>query len=135
MHRFYVLSASMLMLMALVTGCARRASLAQVSGTVTYEGKPIKEGTITFKPDSGPHASGHIDNGKIVGVTTYESDDGAPIGKHKVAITVPESADPDNPDIDLPRIPQKYSDPSKSGLTAEISAGGPPLTLDLKSGE
>ena len=55
-----------LLLMVLVSGCSGggSASLTQVSGTVTYNGQPLKQGTITYMPAGGTNSSsGEITDG------------------------------------------------------------------------
>lgn len=61
-----------------------------VSGTVTYQGKPLEVGAITFYPTSGPNqetrgASGAIKNGSYT-LSTIGGDDGAFPGDYAVAI-------------------------------------------------
>jgi hypothetical protein len=56
--------------LSLIAGCGRTAA---VSGSVTYDGQPVANGSITFTPEDGkgPVAGGPITEGKyrIVGVT------------------------------------------------------------------
>lgn len=70
-------------LVALV-GCGESGSTkSRVSGTITYEGKPVEKGIVQFEPQSnkGTPASGAITNGNysVVGVE---------IGKYKVTVSV-----------------------------------------------
>ena len=131
-------------------GCGagpERSPTAIVSGDVTLDGEAIEQGTIIFEaPDLRP-ASGKIVDGKIVDVMTYEPGDGVPVGTHKIAIQVTslgdsvKTSDPSSTaPVDLnymgggeSLIPEKYSDPSTSGLTAEIVAGENKLSFDLQS--
>ncbi len=57
-----------LMLVGLAVGCGSGDPLGVgVSGTVTYKGKPIKEGLISFIPlegTDGPKGGANIDDGK-----------------------------------------------------------------------
>lgn len=66
--------ASMIFLLALTSGitllgcsASDRHPTYPVSGTVTYDGKPIESGTIVFDPvdGEGPSAMGDIKNGTI----------------------------------------------------------------------
>src|SRR4051812_18552277 len=45
-------------------GCAGGAGGGEVSGTVTYDGKPVEQGAIAFYPANGPAAGGAITNGQ-----------------------------------------------------------------------
>jgi hypothetical protein len=74
----------------LVLGCGDGTGLAKrypVSGTVTYNGKPVEKGTITFAPATadGRSAAGTIANGSYT-LTTLAPNDGALPGKYKVTI-------------------------------------------------
>jgi hypothetical protein len=64
-----------LLLPLLASGCGKgRASMVQVSGTVTWEGQPLEEGDIIFEPLDGRTAAGA---GKIVkGAYSFESNAG-----------------------------------------------------------
>ena len=64
-----------------------------VSGTVTYNGKPLEKGSISFIPDDpkGVGASGAIENGSYT-MSTGGNSDGARAGKYKVTITAKEDS-------------------------------------------
>ena len=72
-----------------ITGCG--SEFAPVSGTVTYDGKPVPKLRVSFSPQPigedyapGPYSKGVTDeNGRFSLVTRYE-DTGAFIGKHKL---------------------------------------------------
>ena len=89
---------------------------ATVSGTVTFNGQPLPGGVITFESTEGP---------KVTSVIIYEGgrylSDRAPIGKNIVVVET-ESLLSGNPSAYV-RIPARYSDPTTSGLTAEIKPG------------
>jgi hypothetical protein len=64
-----------------------------VSGTVTYNDKPLEKGKISFVPEDskGVGASGVIDNGSYT-LSTGGNSDGARAGKYKVTITAKEES-------------------------------------------
>lgn len=71
-------------------------SLGKVTGTVTCEGKPVSEGTVTFTPIAsgsdplvGKPAMGAIGSDGSFELMTYVQGDGAVIGKHRVSVTFP----------------------------------------------
>ena len=67
-----------LCLLLLAVGCASKGT---ITGTVSYQGKPIPEGSVMFIPEGGgPVATGIINDGKY----TAEK---VPVGPAKVAIT------------------------------------------------
>ena len=119
---------------ATIAGCdsrVERATLAKVSGTVHHNGKPLAQGTIAFIPEKGRPASGKIQQGQIVELTTYEPNDGVPLGKHKVTIVSVDQPAAGMYTKTTSLIPPKYNDPSQSGLTAEIQQGSNALKFEL----
>jgi hypothetical protein len=121
-----------------------------VSGRVTYNGQPVKTGSVNFYPEdpnTARPAVGEIQQDGSYRLTTQTPGDGAMGGKYKVAIsaydvdtskTAPLTGGvPDQAAVaQAPRkslIPIKYSGTDESGLTATI---GPNSTntfnFDLK---
>jgi hypothetical protein len=78
--RYIALGQLLALLLAGAVGCQR--STCTVSGSVSYNGKPIERGAITFTPSdgSGPSFGGMIENGR------YEIPQAYP-GKRTVRIT------------------------------------------------
>ena len=122
-----------LLLLLLVAGCQQQGrETSYVEGIVTVNGTPLSNGTVTFLPESGRSATGYIqENGRYV-LGTYDEDDGAVIGMHKVAITASLSTTKQRPNFDVDRpqdsakqslIPLRYADPDSSGLTFPVEAG------------
>ena len=65
-----------------------------VAGKVTYNGKPLEKGAISFVPDNpkgggGAGASGTIEDGSYT-LSTGGNGDGARAGKYKVTVTARE---------------------------------------------
>jgi hypothetical protein len=112
------------MLILVLTGCGRgdRPILAPVSGAVTYNGRPLARGRITFHPEQGRSASGKIVDGKITEVTTVTLGDGAVVGRHKVQICS-FVREPQGMELVPWAIPERYGNVATSGLTAEVIAG------------
>jgi hypothetical protein len=126
-----------------------------VSGSVTYNGKPLEKGSINFFPDDprGMGAAGVIGNGSYA-LSMAGGNDGARAGKYKVTVTAKEdSTAKAKADFDkaskgtgqdfVPRqfaanaqakakslIPAGYSDVKTTTLTAEVLEK--PNTLDFK---
>jgi hypothetical protein len=118
------------------SGCGGEQSvhvpLGKVTGTVTYNDKPLAQGTITILPANGRPASGQIKDGKIIDVTTYDkTGDGAPLGTHPVAIRAVENTT-DMYAKPKSLVPAKYGDTKTSGLSAEIKSGENTLEFKLK---
>jgi hypothetical protein len=121
-----------------ILGCGE--SFGTVSGDVKLKGKPLPSGIITFASQSGRKRviSGPIKDGKY-------SVAGVPASKTLISIqntTVvslipPKEKDPKDKDKDKGKgkgkgkdkdkddgkVPAKYSDPTKSGLELDVTAG------------
>lgn len=123
------MSRVLLVLSALIVlaGCGPEFPLAEVSGKVTCNGKPVREGAVLFVPQAGPAAVGNIAEDGSYRLLSRKPGDGALIGSHKVAIIPP----PQSKVANSPKIPVKYRDPSTSGLIAEVTKGENHLDFDL----
>ena len=124
-----------------ISGCGQGDGLSRcvVSGSVSFDGKPVPNGTIRFVPANGPQAATTITDGK------YEiaKKGGVPIGQSKVFISA-YSQTGGNQDGDLVSqgggrasngadqqyIPKRYN--IDSTLTADISGAENPLTVDFE---
>jgi hypothetical protein len=64
--RAVVAAAAFLLAVGLTVGCGGGPRYGEVSGTVTYDGKPVEQGSITFLPADGrgPDAGGAIKDGQ-----------------------------------------------------------------------
>ena len=102
--------------------------LVPVTGTVSYDGKPLPDGDIMFVPADksvGPEAT-KIKDGKY----SFKARE----GKNRVEVTasrpVPGKKGPMGEDAFKSYIPTKYN--QKSELTAEVSAGSTSHQFELK---
>jgi len=120
------LALGLALLGTLLGGCGGgdEGRVVPAGGKVTYKGEPIAKGTVVFTPDKGRPATGAIENGSFI-LSTYAEGDGALPGKYKVGVVVTEEVPTKGGDNTTKYIvPQKYSDPEQSGLTAEVPSGG-----------
>ena len=116
-----------------VVGCNDKPGTAptlKVTGTVTYNGEPVEGASVAFIPENGRPASGTTDASGKFTLSTFESGDGAVLGKHTVAISESSEApsaegeeDYSLPDESAERFPAKYADPGTSGFTADVKEG------------
>src|SRR5262245_3718556 len=111
-----------------LAGCGSSGpKTAPVRGTVTYKGKPVPNGTVTFIPDAGHHATGDIRPDGSYTLTTFKPGDGAVPAKYKVIVVamqdmtgrLPEDRTPLPPPI----VPNKYTSIATTDLVAEVKAG------------
>lgn len=111
----------------LAGGCSRSdlPSLAPVSGTVTLDGKPLKQALVTFRPAKNRASRGRTDGEGHYELLYSPGNRGAKIGNHTVIISVRTELDP------VERIPAKYN--SQTTLTREVKKGKNVLVFDLKS--
>lgn len=109
-----------------------------VKGTVSYQGKPLTSGTISFVSDTGQTASGSIGSDGSYTLSTFAEGDGAVLGHHKVSVVaddqpgdiMPGSSPGYKPTKAV--VPKKYNDPGSSTLEATVAKGQEPIAFDLK---
>jgi len=115
-----------------LAGCGEREG--EITGTVTFDGQPVPNGSITFvNPDTGARGGGVIRDGSFQ--TKLQP------GKYQVAVTAARKAgkktqkgfDGKDETIELTEelIPEWYN--TKTELIEEIKPGGNSLKFDLKS--
>jgi hypothetical protein len=122
-------------LMAVGIGCGS-SEFIEVSGSVSVDGQPLKEGDISFVPLDKRFGGegGKVSNGKF----TMR----ARPGKNRIEIranevvpgkTVPSAAGPDAPPEPMIRsiVPPKYNE--QSTLEEDVSAAKRTFTFDLKT--
>jgi len=108
----------MWVVLGLIAGCDGGSSdLGDISGAVTYDGKPVEDGAISFIPMDGksPTAGGTIKDGKYTATKV-------PVGTTKVSITAVKIVGkkkaydaPDSPEIPITEslIPARYNHASE----------------------
>jgi len=123
-------------------GSADQPPTYPVTGTVTLNGEPVTEASVSFRGEvDGKNigAAGQTDSNGEFTLTTFQPGDGAVAGQHQVTVikAVVEGEDPSYFDENSPNygkeppptttkylVPEKYSKFETSGLTAEVSADG-----------
>jgi hypothetical protein len=104
-----------------VVGCNSNKNLITVTGHVTYQGKPLEQGSIVFISPRSRQVTGEIKNGNIVNVSTLHENDGIAAGEYSVAITSRDRSEKYKNSMAPPSlIPVHYADVSTSGLKASI---------------
>jgi hypothetical protein len=123
----------------LFVGCSGTDLGAEVSGVVSLDGKPLESGSVVFAPADG------VSNNATSAVNsdgTYQLVSNRAIGlmpgKYRVAVTMHEHVDvkPGERSMVMPKLltPEKYADPSTSGLEYDVAPGSQTIDLALTSG-
>lgn len=115
--------------MILAAGCGSDApTLAPAGGTVLFNGEPLTEANVVFIPEEGgPSSVGQTgDDGRFTLSTGGQP--GVVVGKHQVAVQAVEEAKlSEAGEVEgavRSRIPEKYSNPLASELSAEVKQDG-----------
>jgi len=120
-----------------LTGCGRksdRLKTAPASGSVTFNGKPVPQGSLLFIPTvPGPPGQANLKPDGTFVAGTYEIDDGLVPGEYAVAITGQMEVEPEPTATPLAenagktkapeQLPEKYGSYKTSGLTATVELG------------
>ncbi len=112
---------------------------SQVQGKVTHDGQPVNGGSLTFVPVAdgeggtpGKPASGTVQSDGTYKLSTYGTDDGAVIGKHRVSYSPPASdaaAPAEGQHGEAPKSPYDGLKP-KTG-EVEVESGGSTIDIEL----
>jgi hypothetical protein len=111
---------------------------ASVTGRVTYQGKPVPKGTITFMAvdPNGRNATGEIGPDGSYTLQTEEARDGAQLGEYRVTIYAHDEPildyTPPTPVKPKLLVPAQYEKPDTSGLTKTVVRGSNVFDFDLK---
>ncbi len=124
-----------------VLGCAPKGishpKTIPVKGKVTYQGKPLTQGTVNFLPEDSWPAIGEIQPNGEYTLSTFEKGDGAVLGFHRVVIFSTDANPrlmPGSPHYKTPKelIPKKYTTAESSGLEAIVEPGTKAIDFELK---
>jgi hypothetical protein len=120
--------AALVAVLLALAGCSS-ARTAQVSGIVTYRGKPVPAAVVTFVARGAPAVFSGTDAEGRYSVTVLCPDSAAAGDRHTVMVTpaIRISADGITPDpatpLVRPDIPGRYNAAESTPLSAEIVAG------------
>lgn len=118
-------------------GCTPAPKVGDVKGRVTFEGKPVTEGTVSFfNADIGYGADATLNEDGTFVIKTLER--GLIVGEYVVMITPGkylDKSDPTTPpslvEKEAPNIPEKYRRQGSTPLRATIATGMNELTFDM----
>lgn len=121
------------------SGCGKQgAPLGTVRGTVTFDGDPLANARVVFRPAEGRTSVGTTDQDGRYALSLSPTRKGALVGEHSVAITwePPDLKDADQrspADLKTPSImlPARYN--SQTTLSANVKPGENSIDFDLRS--
>ena len=126
-----------------LTGCGGQIAdlpeLGTVMGTITLDGKPLANASVSFTPMSGRHSGGTTDDQGYYSLQYTADESGAKIGLHTVRIEIIREGDylddPDNKSAAATdaaaNLPAVYN--IKSELSAEVKSGSNTFDFNLTS--
>lgn len=128
---------------AVTSGCGgeKIPPLFEVTGKVTYNGKPVSGATVMFFPpvklavkgkksEENPTAPRRLkgytdDDGNYSLAWGEDHEEGVPAGTYKVGISAVEFEAGDDEDAPQPnKVPARYGNPETSGFAATVKEGG-----------
>lgn len=121
-------------------GCGKSGpETVSVTGTVTYQGKPVTNGMISFlpvDPQKGRSAMGKIDSGGRYVAMTSETLRGLLPGEYIVTVAAFKTPIADlSPAKSAPAdnlvVPARYTDPKTSPLKLSVAASDRSKTFDI----
>src|SRR5262249_45696788 len=105
----------------------------KISGKVTYQSRPVEEGTITFEDPT----TGQVNSGELGSGGSYATE--LPPGSFKVSVSPPlvetkgtGDSPPDMVPKNVKNIPKKYHRQETSGLAADVAKDKRAFDFDLK---
>jgi hypothetical protein len=124
--------------LAVVAGCdGGGPKMVPIAGQVIYQSQPLTSGTVLYIPrdrDSGRQARGEIQPDGTFRLMTFKPGDGAMVGEYDISIVALKAHPGESREAIeaaggiVPRgslIPEKYGDPSKSGLSDDVTSDHP----------
>lgn len=130
-----------LVIATLLFVCLGCSNLVPVQGEVTLDGQPLAGAKVMFMPQAGGRPlEGTTDTAGKFRLTTNQPNDGAAAGEYVVTVTArtikyEAQAGTEHGFVEkaIWQAPERYSQPSQSGLKATVSAAKPQVKLELQS--
>ena len=122
-------------LTAVPVGCSSGPATGEVKGKVTFKGKPVTEGTVTFL---NPKGEGDVE-AQINKDGTYAVQNKVVVGDYLVVITPPVTIVDKDPgksppapvEKNMPDIPRKYRMQGTTTLKATVNPGQNECNFDM----
>lgn len=128
-------ASGLLLALGLLAGCSGGPAVGDVSGTVTYDGKPVEQGSIAFYPadGNGPTAGGAIADGKYSVRKVSPGNSKVRISGTRVTGQKKMYNDPGSPLVTTSAeyLPAKYSDEKVTELRYDVQGGAQTKDFNL----
>ncbi len=117
-----------------------KSATAPVTGIIKFQGKAVGKAAVSFQSASGTVSPrGVTDASGMFSLSTYGTNDGAPVGIYRVVVAV-SGVEEISPGVLAPEpaggfkspIPTKYANPTTTDISVEVKEGPNNLTIDLK---
>jgi len=126
--RVFIAAGAFALVVGLTAGCGQGPATGEVSGTVTYDGKVVEDGSIAFYPENGKGSAtgGAITGGKYsvskvpVGTAKVRISGAKNIKEHKMSY---DEKAPPPPVTSDELLPPKYSDEKITELKYDVKSG------------
>jgi hypothetical protein len=111
--------------------------MARVTGTVTYQSKPVMKGTVSFvsTDPNRRNATGQLDPNGYYKLQTETAGDGAELGDYQVTIYSHDEPILDyKPKVPIKverKVPEKYENPKTSELKRTVKGGSNEFNFEL----
>ncbi len=141
-----VTAGTLLLGLLTVVGCGGGHGLTPVTGIVTLDGKPGDGASVAFIPAAGTPGNGGTALADQTGryeIRTPQGKKGLPPGQYKVTVSYRRNPDGSVPDPNVPPIeskavewlPAKYTDATKTELTATVASEAKSFDYTLQTGK
>ncbi len=127
-------------LLVILAGCGDGPKIVPVTGTLTYQGKPVTNAFLHFLPEHGRQSWAETDERGHFKVSYDRHQDGAVVGKHKVWVEMRPTTREEKEAVMTGKAPplsrelrtffDKYNQ-EKSALEVRIDRNHRELKLDL----
>lgn len=125
-----------------VSGCGGgvdRPPVYKAGGVIKFKGNPVADAAVTFYPEKGRPATGQTNSQGEFQLTTFNTNDGAIAGTHKVAIVsklavaVESNSGPELEKLAQAQasVPGKYSNPETSPQVNTVVEGENRFEIEL----
>lgn len=117
----------------LVTACGSNGPVkVTVKGSVTYKGKKMTSGIITFNSDTGSYSAASImEDGTYIMTDVLPGEIGVGVMESPQGSGSSSGEGPSKPAMPAANLPQKFRDPSTSGLKFTVKVDTKELDIKM----